>query len=141
MGTSCAIILVKNEKGSDGQNQHRLLILNIRKVWYRNIISAIPNHQYIRFLKWFLIQRGDTLLIQRSKRVQTTLQLLAPLIFSTPFPITRYQNNADYGEWCCFSCEITQPFRVNRGKTIFFSILRFAQPFYSICIQNPRTSL
>jgi len=56
-------------------------------------------------------------------RAQAAKPLLAPLNFATPFPMFRYQKIGDYGEWCCFFCELSPLFYVIRGKNKYFSVL------------------
>ena len=71
------------------------------------------------------------------KRVREANVLLVPLFFSTLFPITRYQIEADYGEWCCYFCEISPPFCENEEKYSNFSFLHRSFTAFAYRIRSP----
>lgn len=57
-------------------------------------------------------------------RTQIVVALPAPLNFATPFPMFRYQKQGDIGN----------------GVTFSAGILHFTQSFYSVFVQDSRTS-
>ena len=64
-------------------------------------------------------------------------ELSAPLNFSTPFPITRYQRKADSGEWCCYFCNISSQYESSREIIAIFSVLHKSFTAFAYRIRAP----
>ena len=74
------------------------------------------------------------------KKVQDA-QALAPLFFTTLFPIIRYQIKPDAGESCWFFCELSLLFRGFRINNEKFSVLYKAFTALAYSIRAPPSEI
>ena len=118
--------------------QNTKYFMHVYNDWESTSIMNTQNYSFQIRKKLFLqehIRRQSKEGLQ-SLRVQEA-KILVPVIFSTPFPTTRYQIKADCGEWCCYFCKFSPPFCGNRDKYCNFSVLHKEFTAFAYRIRAP----